>query len=311
MVVKGIRQVAVMVDDLDSSVDLYRRVLGMEVCATHDLGQYGLRNAVLPAGEGTFVEVLQPTDPQSAGARYLQRRGEGMYLLIFETDDLVGLRSHFGQQDIQVTGQAQWPGHDSIFVHPKSLNGVFMEFIQPPDGPNPWVPAGDTWHTLDRNPITQQIRQVAVLVRDLDTAIPNWEVAMGSRFTQRFPISFTDLEIAVMPLGDGRTFIELAQPTNQNGSAARYLERHGEGLYLLIFQVGDVARAEAHLRERDVQITTAQEAFSRASQSLPTDGIKSVWIHPRSMRGVFTQLSEVLSQDLDWPPGVDQGQQRG
>ena len=82
-----LRQVAFLVKDLEEGKELYRRHLGMETCHSEDLSNYGLLNAVLPAGNGTFIELLQPTSAASSAARYLERRGEAPYLLIFETSE--------------------------------------------------------------------------------------------------------------------------------------------------------------------------------------------------------------------------------
>ena len=62
-----LRQVALMVHDLEEGRELYRQTLGMEACYSEDLSQYGLVNLVLPAGNGTFIELLQPASPQSEG----------------------------------------------------------------------------------------------------------------------------------------------------------------------------------------------------------------------------------------------------
>ena len=83
-----LRQVAFLVTDLEDGKELYRQYLGMETCHTEDLSDYGLVNAVLPAGCGTFIELLQPTSRDSAAGRYLDRRGEAPYMLIFETFEL-------------------------------------------------------------------------------------------------------------------------------------------------------------------------------------------------------------------------------
>ena len=80
-----LRQVAFMVNDLKEAEGLYRKTLGMESCRSEELSNFSLVNSVLPAGNGTFVELLQPTSSDSAGARFLIRRGEAPYLLIFET----------------------------------------------------------------------------------------------------------------------------------------------------------------------------------------------------------------------------------
>ena len=286
-----------MVESLEEATSLYTRTLGTKVCHSEDLNQYSLRNAIMPTGEGTFVELLQPTDPQSAGGRFLQRKGEGMYLLTLETQDYESLIADFNGKGIRITDQVQQDNYRSFFVHPGSMNGVFMEFVEASRQTNPWPPAGENWYTQEWSPITRQLQLVAVLVNDLDSAMSRWEDVFGLPFTNRSVLEFTDLEIAIMPLADKRTFIELAQPTSSDGRAARYLERHGEGLYLLIFRVADVAAAEAHLRDQAVRITTAVE-----TPGYIPHGITSVWIHPRAMKGVFTQMSEVLSVDNPWPP---------
>ncbi len=54
-----LRQVAFMVRDLEEGARIYRDCLGMESCLSEDLSKFGLKNLVLPAGKGTFVELLQ------------------------------------------------------------------------------------------------------------------------------------------------------------------------------------------------------------------------------------------------------------
>jgi catechol 2,3-dioxygenase-like lactoylglutathione lyase family enzyme len=295
-VLKRIRQIAVMMNDLEDGLALYRRVLEMEPCHREDLAAYGLRSAVLPAGQGTFVELLQPAGATSVGARFLERRGEGPYLLIFETDRYDALIAHLNAEGARITREVEHPGHRSAFVHPGDASGAFIELVETCPGDNPWPFAGQDWHRRTWTPLTKRIRQVAVLVRDLDTAVARWQRLFGLRESNRFPITFAGMEAAILPLPGGETCIELAQPTGP-GSAARYLERHGEGLYLLIFEVDDLDRVTAHLTERQVEIAER----SKLAPGLRAD-FSSVWIHPRAMKGVFTQLSEVTVADHPWPP---------
>ena len=294
---KGIRQLAVMVNDIEAALALYQQVLKMEPCHRQELAAYGLRNAVLPAGQGTFVELLQPTSDDSAGARFLQRRGEGPYLLIFETDRFDSLLSQLKAHGVRITQGPPPPTHRSAFVHPGDASGVFVEIVESPRGDNPWPAAGEDWHRRTWSPLTKRIRQVAVLVRDLDAAVTRWHELFGLSESNRFHISFAGMDAAILPLADGETCIELAQPTTPGTAAARHLEKYGEGLYLLIFEVDDLQRATAHLTERQV-------AIAQRSQIAPgvVADFSSVWIHPRAMKGVFMQLSEVLVADHPWPP---------
>lgn len=62
-----LRQVAFMVLNLEEGRELSRGTLDMESCHSEDLSEYGLSNLVLPAGEGTFVELLQSTSAETPG----------------------------------------------------------------------------------------------------------------------------------------------------------------------------------------------------------------------------------------------------
>jgi hypothetical protein len=251
----------------------------------------------LPAGNGTFVELLQPASAESAGARFLERRGEAPYLLIFETTEYGRLIPHLKSIGIRVTGESQDGHHRSAFIHPSSTNGAFLEIVEVSGGGNPWPAAGPDWQTAERRPLTRQLRQVAVLVRDLDQATQRWEEMFGLRATSRSRISFTDLEMAILPLAGGDTFIELAQPTSEDTSSARYLKCHGEGIYLVIYQIDDSLAVDAHLQGIGAQYTS-----SRVTANYTHLGFNSIWLHPRGMMGAFTQLSQVLDPDNPWPP---------
>ena len=295
-----LRQVAFLVKDLEDGKELYRRHLGMETCHSEDLSRYGLRNAVLPAGNGTFVELLQPTSGDSSAARYLERRGESPYMLIFEAGEYGRLIPHLESMGVRLTEEPAAGGYRHAFIHPSSANGAFLEIIEVTDANNPWPPAGPDWQTLEHKPLTKQLRQVAVLVQDLDQAIDRWEEMFGITATKRFHVSFTDLEIAVLPLGGKDTFIELAQPTGSGVPSARFLKRYGEGIYLTIYEIDDSLAMDDYLKGQDARYTTSRETSNYVNL-----GFNSIWLHPAGMKGAFTQLSQVLLDDNPWPPAGD------
>ena len=295
-----LRQVAFLIRDLGEAGELYERTLGMKPCHSQDLPQYGLTNLVLPAGNGTFIELLEPTSTDSAAARYLERRGEAPYLLIFETKQFDRLIPHLKSLGVRIAGESQQGRQKSAFVHPSSANGAFLEIIEVGDTGNPWPAAGPNWMQTEARPLTQQLRQVAVLVRDLDQATQRWSEMFGLEATRRFQISFTDLEIAVIPLAGKDSFIELAQPTSSGGSSARFLERYGEGIYLTIYQIDNSLSVDAHLQNQGVQFTS-----SRTTANYVNQGFNSIWLHPSGMKGAFTQLSQVLDPENPWPPAGD------
>ena len=139
------RQVAFPVRDLPEAAELYRKTLKTAPCHTGKLPQYGLANMVLPAGQGTFIELLQPTSANSNAARYLERRGEAPYMLIFETRKFDELVVRLKSLDVRITGQTEEAGHRSVFIHPASANGAFLEIIEVNDSGNPWPAADPNW----------------------------------------------------------------------------------------------------------------------------------------------------------------------
>ena len=296
----SLRQVAFLVRDLPEAAELYRKTLKTAPCHTGELPQYGLSNMVLPAGQGTFIELLQPTSANSNAARYLERRGEAPYMLIFETRKFDDLVYRLNSLDVRITGQTEEAGHRSVFIHPASANGAFLEIIEVNDSGNPWPAAGPNWSDEETKPLTKQLRQSAILVRDLDQATQRWEEMFGLKTTQRFEVSFTDLEIAVIPLEGLNTFIELAQPTSSDTTSARFLERYGEGIYLTIYEIEDSLAMDSYLQGQGVQFTS-----SRVTANYTNLGFNSIWLHPRAMKGAFTQLSQVFHPENPWPPAGD------
>ncbi|MDP6548581.1 MAG: VOC family protein [Dehalococcoidia bacterium] len=292
-----LRQVAVMVKDLEEGRELYRQALGLEACHSQDLSEYGLTNMVLPAGNGTFIELLQPTSAESPGARFLNRRGEAPYLLVFETKEYERLIPHLKSLGVRITGETEHEHQRSAFVHPASANGAFLEIVEVGATGNPWPPAGPEWHNKEWRPLTRQVRQVAVLVRDLEQAIQRWGEMFGLQVAARHQISFTDLEIVVMPLAGRDTFIELAQPKSEKAPSARFLERYGEGIYLVIYQIDDSLAMDDHIKGTGLRYTS-----SRVTANYTNLGFNSIWLHPGSMKGAFTQLSQVLDPENPWPP---------
>ena len=296
----SLRQVAFLVRDLPEAAELYRKALGTIPCRTGNLFQHGLANMVLPAGQGTFIELLQPISADSNAGRYLNRRGEAPYMLIFETRKFNELIHRLKSMDVRITVKNKEVGHRSVFMHPDSANGAFLKIIEMKDSAHPWPATGPSWSAEETKPLTRQLRQSAILVRDLNQATQRWEEMFGLKTTQRFEVSFTDLEIAVIPLEGLTTFIELAQPTSSGATSARFLERYGEGIYLTIYEIEDSLAMDRYLQGQGIQFTS-----SRVTANYTNLGFNRIWLHPRTMKGAFTQLSQVLHPENPWPPAGD------
>jgi hypothetical protein len=87
------RQAVIAARDLDAAVADLRAALPLgEPYADPNVDFFGLRNAVMPLGD-TFVEVVSPARENTAAGRFLDRRGDGAYMAMFQLDDLAGARA--------------------------------------------------------------------------------------------------------------------------------------------------------------------------------------------------------------------------
>lgn len=126
------------------------------------------------------------------------------------------------------------------------------------------------------------VHHLNFLVRDLDEAVGRYERTLGVEIQQRDELPGRGVLTARFRAGD--TWIVLVQPV-ADGEPMRYLERHGEGFYLISYEVDDVLRAAASARIAGVQTTS----------DLPRDGLdrwRVIDIDAAAMNGVTVQLCQ-------------------
>ncbi|MBI4234500.1 MAG: VOC family protein [Chloroflexi bacterium] len=296
-----IRQLVVIVKDLETALQRWEALFGLVPCARHELRQFGLVNAILPM-RSTFIEIVQPVDPRSAGARFLERRGEGVYMLVLEVEDRDAAAARLKGLGMAITGTSDGPDSRTAFVHPRSFLSAFLALTQPVNPRNPWPDAGPGWRKFARRAVVKDLKQAVILVRDLGAAL-----YQAHRAFNLLPTNLHELEYGVraayLPVGRGRhygsSFLELVTPTRGDASAARYLERHGEGPYLAIFTVDDLDAAMERVRRNGGIVTATMEQ----------EGVRLAWLHPKSCHGVFVQLTQVTGQN-PWPMAGEDWQRR-
>lgn len=125
--------IGIVVSQLETSVALYCRLLGYppEHVEYHDVESEGVRVAMLKGN--TTIELLEPTDPQGALARFLEKRGGGFHHYCFGAaapleDKLAALR----EQGFTLLDELPRQGAEGkvFFVHPKSVGGILTEFVE-------------------------------------------------------------------------------------------------------------------------------------------------------------------------------------
>lgn len=128
-----ISHVAIAVKSLDDALVRYKQVLGMTVKCIEEVKEQKAKVAMLPVGESR-IELVQGMEKDSAISKFVESRGEGIHHIALEVDDIsqtLGLLKYAGVPLIDEKPRIGAEGAKIAFVHPKGLNGVLLELIEP------------------------------------------------------------------------------------------------------------------------------------------------------------------------------------
>lgn len=131
-----IHHVAVVVRRMDDALNLWRDLLGLPVEVILTLDSDGVRIAFLTVGESK-LELVEPVDPGTGVARFLESRGEGFHHVCFEVPDITRALGDLAASGVELLDAAPRPGAEGpvAFLHPRSTQGVLVELIEARGGP--------------------------------------------------------------------------------------------------------------------------------------------------------------------------------
>ena len=101
------------------------------------VAEFGIDNAVFAFGD-QFIELVAPLGNGTAAGRHLDRRGEGGYMLILQTDDFERDRARIRVLGVRTVWEKELPDIRAMHLHPKDIGGAIVSIDQP-------VPAA-SWH---------------------------------------------------------------------------------------------------------------------------------------------------------------------
>jgi len=125
--------IGIAVKDLSAALAFYRDALGLEVEAPEEVTSQQVRAHFVPVGDSK-LELLEATAPQSAIARYLDKRGPGLHHITLRVDDIGAALGHLRSRGVRLIDEHPRPGAEGstiAFIHPSSAHGVLIELKQP------------------------------------------------------------------------------------------------------------------------------------------------------------------------------------
>ena len=124
-----IDHIAVAVKDLEAAIETYQQNFDLKKVGGGEVPSLGIHNAFMQIG-GANIELITPASATGPVAEFLEQRGEGMYLLSLEVEDLDVAVADLQKAGARARVAQGSTGQRLAFVSPKSTHGVLLQLVE-------------------------------------------------------------------------------------------------------------------------------------------------------------------------------------
>jgi len=130
--ITGLEHVGIAVSNLDEALEIYERILGLNVKKIKIIEEQKVKAALLLAGE-IKIELMEPTDEESPVAKFIKKKGEGVHHIAFTVTNLEDFLKMIKEKGIVLVDEKPRigaEGYKMAFLHPKSTENVLVELCE-------------------------------------------------------------------------------------------------------------------------------------------------------------------------------------
>jgi methylmalonyl-CoA epimerase len=124
--------VGIAVEDLDASVAMYERLLGLPPAHRELVEDQGVEEVLFAVGS-SYIQLLGALGPETPVGRALATRGPGVHHVAYRVDDIAAALEHLRAEGARLIDEIPRAGsRDTLiaFIHPRSMGGVLVELVQ-------------------------------------------------------------------------------------------------------------------------------------------------------------------------------------
>lgn len=131
--------------------------------------------------------------------------------------------------------------------------------------------------------MTGKINHIGIAVKSLDASIPFYRDVLGMAFEGTEEVAEQKVKVAFLAVGESR--VELLEATSDDSPVAKFLEKNGEGVHHIAYEVTDLAASLEALKAQGVRLI--DETPRRGAHDT-----KIAFLHPKASGGVLTELCQ-------------------
>lgn len=127
-----IEHIGIAVKCIKTSNEVYKKLLGIQPYKHEAVESENVITSFFQVGPNK-IELLEATDPDSAIAKFIEKKGEGIHHIAFEVDDILSEMERLRNEGFILLNEMPKKGADNkliCFVHPKNTHGVLIELCQ-------------------------------------------------------------------------------------------------------------------------------------------------------------------------------------
>ncbi len=131
-----IEHIGIAVKDIEKSNELFTSLFNKQPYKSEEVKSENVITSFFQTGESK-IELLQATHEESAIAKFIEKKGEGIHHIAFDVTDIHKELKRLEKEGFRIITKEPKKGADNklvAFLHPKSTNGVLVELCQEIDG---------------------------------------------------------------------------------------------------------------------------------------------------------------------------------
>jgi methylmalonyl-CoA/ethylmalonyl-CoA epimerase len=130
--IKRVHHIGIAVKNLKESAAIFEKLLDIKA-HIEDAPCQKVSEAIFRISDEVEINLLEPMGPDSSVAKFLEKRGEGLHHIALEVDDIDAELKKMQKKGFRLIDER---GREGVagqigFLHPKSVNGVLVELVQP------------------------------------------------------------------------------------------------------------------------------------------------------------------------------------